>query len=323
LGKDCILLDPFFGKGNLIFDIKKIMNLKNDYFGFDIDSQLIDNEKVFYNDSLKQIIEPSLINAKQIFFVTNPPYLAKISAKRKSNEMDGFDKNVFEYYEDSNQNDLYKIALINMINSGFPGLAIVPESFITSNFFLEIHNYIDSITSVIPNPFDDTSVPICVVTFNGANSKNKITDFFINDRKICNYIEFIEFKTRNCHDNYDIVFNDVTGQLGLKAIDSSNEKDISFFAADQFDYSKDKIKVSSRVMTYLKVDRKIIKKIGLNNLIEEANKFLLKFRRKTNDITLTPFKGNIIGADARRRRLDYKTARWIVNNAIRKCLRRN
>ena len=51
-----------------------------------------------------------------------------------------------------------------------------------------------------------------------------------------------------------------------------------------------------------------------NDLIKEANNILKELRKNTQDIILSPFKGNMKDG-RRRRRLDFKTARAILENA--------
>lgn len=306
------ILDPFYGRGDLFLTLDK-MNLIKDrrIIGLDIEKEFLEKNKVFYNDSLTGIPDFNLYNSQKTFVITNPPYLAKVSAKRK-----GLDESVNKYYEQSGLNDLYKIALKNLIEFGAPGIAIVPESFINSKFFIKIRKNINIITSIIPNPFKDTDIPICVVCFNGKNGQE--TEFFINENYAYKFNEFVNLKNRvvNNHD-YQIKFNSFIGQIGLKAIDSSNHRDIAFVKSNQFRYSTSKIKVSSRMMTYLHVDEKILNNIDLDEIIYIANNELNNFRNETRDLVFTPFRGNIDN-NHRRRRLDYKTARWLLEKTINK-----
>ena len=53
----------------------------------------------------------------------------------------------------------------------------------------------------------------------------------------------------------------------------------------------------------------------MDDIIVNANKILNDYRKATSDVLLTPFKGNNkIGK--RRRRLDFKKAKEIVEKAI-------
>ncbi len=49
-------------------------------------------------------------------------------------------------------------------------------------------------------------------------------------------------------------------------------------------------------------------------IIRLSNERLSEFRKNTDDILLSPFKGNKKNGE-RRRRLDYKTARAIIEDA--------
>ena len=77
------------------------------------------------------------------------------------------------------------------------------------------------------------------------------------------------------------------------------------------DYDLTNIKESSRLITLIEVcaDDETIDK-----LIDHGNDILLDFRNKTSDILLSPFKGNKKNGE-RRRRLDYATARAILEDA--------
>ena len=53
----------------------------------------------------------------------------------------------------------------------------------------------------------------------------------------------------------------------------------------------------------------------MNLLAKQCNMILAEYRLDTSDINLSPFKGNAKDG-TRRRRLDYKTARAIIEQAI-------
>ena len=108
-------------------------------------------------------------------------------------------------------------------------------------------------------------------------------------------------------------FNDKNGWLGLRAIDLTDPcNQIYFDYKDNIDYDWDNgIKVSSRL--YSLIDIKIEDKFK-KDLIKEANNILKELRKNTHDIVLSPFKGNMKDG-RRRRRLDFRTARAILENA--------
>jgi len=81
---------------------------------------------------------------------------------------------------------------------------------------------------------------------------------------------------------------------------------------EELDYDLNGIKQSSRLITVIDVevdDRK------LDEFIKVSNNLLEEFRKETDDILLSPFKGNMKNG-IRRRRLDYETARAIMESAL-------
>lgn len=107
--------DPFAGNQDLLKWAKK--NGAKKIKGFDFDKTLVDDKVVFYNDSLN--------NPKSYKFVlTNPPYLHKNKADKKTKEncFTG-ENNIFE--------DLYQISLKAIMNSD-EGIVIVPLNFLSA-----------------------------------------------------------------------------------------------------------------------------------------------------------------------------------------------
>ncbi|ARU91844.1 hypothetical protein SCLARK_001308 [Spiroplasma clarkii] len=294
------ILDPFAGAGDLFLWIKQKIDPNEElrYVGYDIDSKL----GWSVNDSLTKI--PILENA---FIVTNPPYLSKNSCSR-NNYIDTYNM----YFIDSEHPDLYLIALEKMIETGLPGIAIVPETIINSKFSKK---NINKIVVIEPNPFEDTEVPICVVCFNGKTYKK--TRIFKNDKYIGVLDHLIESspspKKINLH---DLRFNDILGTIAIKGIDSTDPKNkIEFLDVRNLKYDVNKIKNTSRAIT-------IVSSMLFNNcdererngIIEKANEILNNFRKNTNDVLLSPFKGNN-KESVRRRRMDFALARNILELA--------
>ena len=72
-------------------------------------------------------------------------------------------------------------------------------------------------------------------------------------------------------------------------------------------------KVSSRLMTKLQVDG--LERHDLGEFARRCNTLLEEVRARTQDLVLSPFKGNN-KAGTRRRRLDYRLARMIVGQVL-------
>lgn len=291
-----IAYDPFAGNGDLL-NVAKHLGIKKT-IGLDIDSSL----GWKFNDSLMNIprVEGSII-------ITNPPYLANYSAKRKKI----YDK-VSKYFTSTNYDDLYQVALEKCINEGV-GVIIIPETFINSSF---PKDRLNSITILEDNPFEDTENPVCVVCFDGKPKSLKHIQLYKNDTLIgsLGYLESLRLRPSN---SVRFRFNDVNGPLALRAVDATDpQKAIAFMRKEKLDYDLSGIKHSSRLITIIQTD---FAHDRLDSLIKHSNALLADFRERTNDVLLSPFKGNRKDG-LRRRRLDYATARAILETASEKIL---
>ncbi|AXK51613.1 Eco57I restriction-modification methylase domain-containing protein [Spiroplasma alleghenense] len=301
-----LILDPFAGNGDLFDAINsKIPNKEFEYKGFDIDKEL----SWEINDSLKQI---PLNSPDKTFIITNPPYLAKNSCKRN-----GFNDTYKKYFNNSMHVDLYLIALETMIDLKIPGVAIVPETFINSKFSKE---FISKIVIIEPNPFADTEVPICIVCFDGSKKQDCV--IYKNNDKIGKLSKLLEMNPLAKNINlFDLRFNDIKGRIAIKGVDSTNPNEkIKFLNKSDLNYNLSNIKVSSRAITIINskklsnLDDKSIEK-----MIDCSNSLLNNYREQTRDVLLTPFKGNDKN-NSRRRRLDFKIARAIIEIAYQKVI---
>ncbi|MFA5127668.1 MAG: hypothetical protein WC457_01515 [Patescibacteria group bacterium] len=286
-----VAYDPFAGGGDLLDVAKKIGFKKTK--GLDIDRSL--NWKI--NDSLLDIprIDKSVI-------ITNPPYLTNYSAKRK-----GIYENVKKYFEVCKFDDIYQLAIEKCLSSDF-GVMIIPETFINSSF--PKHRLV-SITIIEDQLFNDTENPICVICFDRRNKTYDEINVYKND-EFLGKLGYFERMRRIPQRNFCMKFNVPTGQIALRAVDTTNpKKPISFMRPDEIDYDLSDIKQSSRLITVIEVDARgeLIDKI-----IEYSNQMLYDFRKKTKDVLLSPFKGNKKNGE-RRRRLDYMTARAFLEDA--------
>ena len=138
--------DPFAGNGDLLRWAKE--NGAVSAAGYDIDETYVDNETVFFNDSLKT---PKPYG----FVVTNPPYLYQ-------NKMD--DNAVLA---GSKHTDLYQLSL-EKIAGGEEGIVIVPINFLSAEnaryirrFFFERFD-IDEADYFTEQVFGDTTYNVMV-----------------------------------------------------------------------------------------------------------------------------------------------------------------
>ncbi len=290
------LLDPFAGDGHLLEAVKSDSVLErhvSQATGFDIQGDTFP-----FNDSLVAIPNP-----QRAVIVTNPPYLANHSAKRK-----GVDQLVARYFDGSSQKNLYRIALEKALESADYVVAIIPETFLLSTF---PKHRLELAVVIQDSLFGDTDAPALVACF----TKERCADarIFTGNQSIGNLSEILALRESTAP-KHMIVFNDRNGRIGLRAVDGSDGKTpIAFVAALDFGYPSDSVATSSRLMTYLEVPGVANKDIP--ELISKANALLASIRQRSGDLVLAPFKGNN-RAGKRRRRLDYALARRILNTCI-------
>ena len=288
-----VAYDPYAGGGDLLKAARDVLGFKN-IKGLDIDSSL----EWEINDSLLNIP-----HADDAIIITNPPYIAKQSASRKKIDLS-------QYFETSTYDDVYLIALDRMLEAQKNVVAIIPESFINSSY--KQKQKIKSITILEENPFEDTENPVCVVCFDSITKNYDQIKVYKNDKLVNNLqnILNIRIEPSNC---MKITFNTLEGWLGLRAIDSTDDKTfINFDFKENFDYDwENNIKVSSRHFSLINID---IPKNKRQLFINKCNELIQQIRRDSSDILLTPFKGNT-KKGVRRRRLDFRLARAIMEIA--------
>jgi hypothetical protein len=288
-------LDPFAGDGHLLEAIKSdpvLGRLVSQATGFDIQGELFP-----FNDSLVSIPNP-----QRAVIVTNPPYLANHSAKRK-----GVDQLVAKYFANSTQKNLYRIALENCLASADYVVAIIPETFLLSTF---PKHRLELAVVIQDSLFGDTDAPALVACF----TKERCADarIFTGNQSVGKLSEILELRESSAP-KQTIVFNDPKGRIGLRAVDGSDGiSPIAFMAAKDFSYPSKSVAVSSRLMTYLELPE--LSDSEVSKLISKANANLSEIREASGDLVLAPFKGNDRNGK-RRRRLDYALARKILNLA--------
>ena len=293
--KCTIAYDPFAGGGHLLNAAKNNLRMK-ETIGLDIDEALSWKN----NDSLLNI--PHVDKA---IIITNPPYIAKQSASRKKIDLS-------KYFKLTHYDDVYLLALDRMIEAQKYVVAIVPESFINSSY--QKKNLLSSITILEENPFDDTENPVCVVCFDGEKKDDDKVKIYKNESLVGTIrdINNVRIEPRN---DIKITFNTLDGWLGLRAVDSTDDKTfINFDFKENIKYDwEHKIKVSSRHLSLINIDIPVEKR---RDFINNCNDIIKKIRADSSDVLLTPFKGNT-KSGVRRRRLDFKLARAIMENAYR------
>ncbi len=289
-----VAVDHFAGDGDLLDAVKEYFP---NHRAYDIDP----DKGYIVNDSLEYI--PAMEDEFPVF---NPVWLAKNVAKR-------MDSKQYEYFEDERNKqytDLYQIALDRVLNKYDFALAIIPETFITANIEWML-NRAFFISILEDNPFEDTEHPTCVV---GFLKEVKDTVMYIGNKPI-GYLSRLKKLHEKflCEGKHTIIFNDQKGTIGLKAIDGTNNGDkIRFFLVSGSEYENIDIKESSRHITFISGQFK-----GKEaEIIDDANKMLDVYLKKTKGIFLSAFMGNNKDGK-RRRRLSFKIARCILERNLK------
>ena len=296
------LLDPFAGDGHLLEAISKdakLGPLVTGSSGFDIFGQWP------INDSLIEIPNP-----KRAVIVTNPPYLANHSARRK-----GVEPLVSKYFEQSTKNNLYQIALDNALASADFVVAIIPETFLLSNY---PKNRLQLAVVIQDQLFGDTEAPALVACFSKETDSD--AKLYKQQSLIGHFASVFELRNPKIQQRHKMVFNHPEGRIGLRAVDGSDGKSlIAFMPGSEFSYPRSSVRTSSRLMTYLDIPELSDEQIG--RVIQLANFNLTRIRKVSGDLVLAPFKGNDRFGN-RRRRLDYDLARKILNQSVTQILER-
>ena len=292
------ILEPFAGANNIVKLVNEVFP-KTKFKSFDIDTSfknVYPAVKITKKDTIKNF--PKGYNT----VITNPPYLAKNSATRN---------NLF--YPNTNYDDLYKYTLEKMLKNVDNVAAIIPESFVTSNLFVD---RLYAITSLTTKMFNDTECPVCLALFVKDKEDLEIEkDNFLlyrMDEYIGEYKSILK-RINKYLSNANIIewkFNDENGNIGIRCIDDTKKPTICFLEGSNIE--KKLIKVSSRALTRVSGLPQNIKK---EKFIDKCNNLVKEYRNKTKDVFLTSFKG-LRADNCYRRRLDFKTARQIMNKAM-------
>lgn len=219
---DChIAYDPFAGSGclfqpvtNAVFGIKETV-------GLDIDP----SRGWPVNDSLVKI--PSKTGA---IIITNPPYISNYSASRKR-----LGDDLKKYFDMTEYDDVYLLALERMLEAQKNVVAIIPETFINSPF--KEKNLLQSITILEENPFLDTDTPVVVVCFDSCPKTYKEIKIYKGSEYTCSLQE-VEDCRLVPNNSVRMKFNDLTGWLGVRCVDSTNPNDmLRFDFKENIDYN--------------------------------------------------------------------------------------
>ncbi len=321
------VVDPFAGSKDLIF--WAIKNKAKIIKGFDCDKNLIDNKKVFYNDSIN--------NPKEYkFTLTNPPYLHKNKADKKT-------KNKFFTGKNSNFEDLYQVAIFSIINTE-EGILIVPLNFLCAENSSKIRNIFFNKFEIVKlnifsgRVFEDTTYNVISFYFkkkDKINDKNEIPavifpnkekvefilerkfgwqfggDFINKIKNTQNYLGIfrltedylqsgeykVEMALQNIKDKKIFRLNEKIKEaiekniLFLRAIDSKNGKKIQLEDIRKYDIFGLVGKNTSRNMAHL-IFKEEVSSEQQEVLMKIFNEELNQERKKYSSFFLTNFRDN-------------------------------
>lgn len=273
--RDKRILEPFAGANHLI-DMLSAMDLCRDFAAYDIAPAA---PLVRRRDTVARFPRNFEV------CVTNPPWLARNSASRRGLP-----------YPQTRYDDLYKHCLDLCLAHCPHVAAIVPATVLHSGLF---RDRLQAYILLHDTMFTDTENPVCLALFGPRADDAKI----YYDEKLIGTLSKLEEHRPPPASDRRVRFNDPQGELGFISFDNTRKPSIRFcHAAEIEDYE---IKVSSRFITRIsgvRLTRSMIKR--LNTRIRE-------FRKQTQDVFLTPFKG--IRDDGQyRRRMDFALARDMV-----------
>ena len=233
--------------------------------------------------------------------ITNPPWLASNSAKRRG----------LPFPESTKYNDLYKYALDQCLTYCGWVAAIVPEAFIRSGLFLD---RLSDFISIVPqthiteqncehkvthNMFKDTEHPVGLALF----EPNITSDVRVwRNNQLLGKLDELRRHLPLPSKNRNIVFNEPSGNLGLIAIDNTVSASIRFCLPSELGGYK--IRSHCRSITKIGVPWDVD--------IDMLNTRLTTIRENTHDVFCTAFKG-LRRDGCYRRRLDWKLARAIID----------
>lgn len=293
------IVEPFAGANNVLKLIDEA-NLGIDpsqWTSYDVEPEAIHGNSapavtVIQKDTLHEFPEGFDV------CITNPPYLAKNSAKRKGMDI-----------EFGKHQDLFEISLEAMLAKTPYVAAIIPESFISRQSFTERLVFVISLNYTM---FEDTVFPVCLAVFNPEPTDD--FTIYVGDSNVGTHKGIIAKSQAlfESGDSLKLKFNTPHGQLGLRGIDGHTTAGIRFLEGDLIPSST--VSNKSRHITRIDIGKELSGD-ELNLLIEESNSLLKLYREATQDVFMTSFKG--LRKDSRyRRRLDYTTAAKIVRSSM-------
>lgn len=261
------VFDPFAGNQDLIKWAKQ--NNCKKVMGFDCDKKYVDNKNVFLNDSINSPKEYK-------FICTNPPYLHKNKADKKT-------KDIFFSNKNSNFEDLYQVSINSILNCD-EGIIIIPLNFLCAENSKKIRELFFNKFEIIKlnifseQVFEDTTYNVIAFYFKKKKKESSINKIeatiFPKNKKLFFDIE----KQHNWQFGGDFInrIKSVRNDLGVFRLTEdylkSGEYEIEMALQDikdrrLFKISKDlKKKLEKNILFLRAIDSKNGKKIQLEDI---------------------------------------------------------
>jgi len=252
--QDVKLLEPFAGAGNLFSFID------GDWSGYDIEPH---HPEVIQQDVLKDFPKGYSVA------ITNPPYLAKNSAKRRN--LPVIPKLA----------DLYLDCLKVMLDNCGWVAAIIPSTFWTQKRF---KNRLIAWDKIDYEVFSDTDNPVGVAYFGPKEYK---PHYFVNGAKIEQW---------NPENKEVLVFNVNYGNYVLNGIDAIEKENIFIKPVDDSineSWRKKYVKHTSRHHCLFYSNKELD--------CEKVNQYISEWRKNTSDFYLTSFMSTMKSGKYRKR----------------------
>jgi len=307
------IIDPFAGEGHLL--------------------RLVENKRVTAID-IDPDVKPDIIansftsipkQSDETIIITNPPYSHRHILQKQ-------DQRHYKIVTEAGYTDLYEYAIKRVIDQcqNLHMFALIPENFIASRTVklrAEIYKRIRAIQIHELSTCQDTDQPTIMIYL--APTECNQTDLWLSATRIgaikikpdgfrptiqCrnNYVEFgiKEGQSQKCRDN----------SILLQATDGGTpDNRIKLMrVSDHFKGMKHFInKISDRAYIQI-VPHKVMTEDQINILIIYFNKWVDNWRKSTHGLGLTSFRSNVArnGINFRRKRIDFKLARLIINYII-------
>ena len=274
------IIEPFAGSCNIPHLFTEA-GYDADWQCYDINPERRCKWKVTKRDTIAKFPRGKVV-------ITNPPFLAKNSAKRNGIP-----------YPKSEYDNLYKHCLDLILHKTDYAAVILPDSFISAP---EMKDRVSAIISINEKMFNDTDYPVCLALF--VPEKTRDFPIYIGNKFIGTYQGLQN--SLSCKVKTDWIFNSPTGSIGVYCVDSSMPT-IRFVFCTEIEPTK--IKDSNRAYTRISG---LPDNISISEFIQRCNEVLCQYRNDTSDVLLTSFKG--LRKDRMyRKRISFSTIRDIMN----------